>query len=167
MSALVLASGSDGGHTRTIEFSRHPRFRPLRHAQSVERQLALRGAVPSLSPADWPAIVARAVSEGLRPIATSYGVSPETIRAILRRAGRADVLADADRRQILAAAAPLPPPTPAKIPAARHAEVRALRRRHTQAEVAALFGVSQATIWRIARRATEPEGTATAGKIGT
>jgi len=52
----------------------------------------------------------------------------------------------------------LPPPTPAKIPAARHAEVRALRHRHTQAEVATMFGVSQATIWRITRQAPRQEG---------
>ena len=139
----------------------------MRHAQSEERRLALRGVVPALSPADWPAIVARAESEGLRPIAANYGVSPETIRAILRRAGHADLLADGTRRRALEIAVPLPPPATAKIPAARHAEVRDLRRRHTQAEVAALFGVSQATIWRITRRAPREERVKPAGKPGT
>ena len=104
---------------------------------------------------DWPTIVSRAEREGLRPIAADYDVSPETIRAILHRAGHEKLLADAGRRQALAAATPLPPPTLGKIPAARHAEVRDLRQRHTQAAVATMFGVSQATIWRITRRTTE------------
>ena len=123
--------------------------------------------VEPLSSADWPTIVTRAEREGLRPIAASYGVSPETIRAILRRTGHAALLTNAHRRRTLETAAPLPPPAPAKIPAARHAEVVTLRLRHTQAEVAALFRVSQATIWRITRRAAGQEGVKPAGKPGT
>jgi transposase len=111
-----------------------------------------------LSPEGWPAIIARAEGEGLRPIAASYGVSPVTIRAVLRRAGCAELLADSTRRRALETAAPLPPPAQAKIPAARHAEVRALRRRHPRAAVATVFGVSRATIWRITRRAPRQEG---------
>ncbi len=64
---------------------------------------------------DWPAIAARAEREGPRPLAASYGVSHETIRAILRRTGHAGLLVDADRRRALEVAAPLPPPAPAKI----------------------------------------------------
>jgi hypothetical protein len=70
------------------------------------------------------------------------------VRAALRTAGRADLLEDPGRRR-LEATAPAPPPPPRKIPLGRHDEVRRLCERHTQAEVAALFGVSQATIWRI------------------
>ncbi len=39
-----------------------------------------------------------------------------------------------------------------------------LCQRHTQAEVAALLGVSQATVWRIARQAGERKGTEAAGR---
>ena len=119
-----------------------------------------------MSHEDWPAIVARAEGEALRPIAADYGVSQETIRAVLRRAGRADLLADVGRRRSLEAAAPLPPPAPAKIPQERHAEIVILCQRHTQAEVAAIFGVSQATVWRIVRRATgakRPDAGVTSG----
>jgi hypothetical protein len=59
----------------------------------------------------------------------------------------------------------LPPPAAAKIPAARHAEVRGLRRRHTQAVVATMFGVSQVTIWRITRPAVGEERVASIEKI--
>ena len=88
-------------------------------------------------------------SEGVRTVARDLGVSHEAVRAALRAAGRADLLADADRRRRLESAAPAPPPPPRKVPLERHAEVRRLCERHTQAEVAALFGVSQDTIWRI------------------
>ena len=105
---------------------------------------------PTSLPAEqWPEIIARAECEGIRPIAHDLGVSHETIRALLRAAGRADLLEGADRHQRLAAAAPPPPPPPRKIPLEHHPEVRQLCERHTQAEVAALFGVSQMTIWRI------------------
>ena len=52
----------------------------------------------------------------------------------------------------------MPPPAPMKIPKERYGEVVLLCQRHTQAEVAALLGVSQATIWRITRRAAERDG---------
>jgi hypothetical protein len=93
--------------------------------------------------------VARAEREGTRRLARDLGVSHEAVRAALRAAGRADLLADSDRRRRLEAAAPAPPPPPRKIPLEHHDEVRRLCERHTQAEVAARFGVSQATIWRI------------------
>ena len=51
-----------------------------------------------------------------------------------------------------------------KIPKERYGKVDLLCQRHTQAEVAALFKVSQAAIWRITRRATEPERVRSAGK---
>jgi hypothetical protein len=38
------------------------------------------------------------------------------------------------------------------VPRERQGEVARLCRRHTRAEVAPLLGVSQATVWRIARR---------------
>ena len=107
-----------------------------------------------MSSDDWPAIIARAEREGLRPIAAVYGVSQETIRATLLRAGRADLLADVGRRRSLEAGAPLPPPAPAKIPKERYAEVVMHCQRDTQANVAAIFGVSQMTIWRIVRHVT-------------
>ncbi len=101
----------------------------------------------------WPEIVARAEQEGLRCIAHDFGVSHEAVRAVLRAAGRADLLADAERTYRLAAAAPPPPPARAKVPKDRHKEVVLLCQRHTQADVAAMLGVSQATIWRIVSRA--------------
>jgi hypothetical protein len=105
-----------------------------------------RTAIPA---ADWPALIARAEREGTRRLAHDLGVSHEAVRAALGAAGRADLLTDTGRRRRLAATAPAPPPLPRKIPLERHAEVRRLCERHTQAEVAALFGVSQDTIWRI------------------
>ena len=51
----------------------------------------------------------------------------------------------------LASQVPFPPPAPAKVPKERHGEIALLCQRHTQGEVAALLGVSQATIWRILR----------------
>ena len=97
-------------------------------------------------------ITERARHESLRDLAAEYGISPEAIRAALREAGRAHLLEDPGRRRRLAARAPLPPPAPAKVPQERHAEVVLLCQRHTQAEVAALLGVSQTTVWRILQR---------------
>jgi len=125
----------------------------LRRAHPSTLPRPPRTAGPRIPAGEWPSIIARAEREGLRPIAADHGVSPETIRAILRRAGRADLLADNDRRRTLEAGAPPPPPAPAKIPRERYGEVALLCQRHTQAEAAALLGVSQATIWRIVRQA--------------
>ncbi len=112
------------------------------------------GAKQSSIPEErWPEIIARAEHEGLRKIARDFGVSHEAVRAVFRAAGRADLVADAGRAHRLAAAAPPPPPARAKVPKERHKEVALLCQRHTQADVAAMFGVSQATIWRIVRRA--------------
>jgi hypothetical protein len=41
---------------------------------------------PRLAPECWPEIAARAEQESLRALALAYGVSHETIRAIVRRA---------------------------------------------------------------------------------
>ncbi|HET8630693.1 MAG TPA: transposase family protein [Thermomicrobiales bacterium] len=65
--------------------------------------------------------------------------------------GRADLPDDPARRRRLAAAAPPPPPAPRKVPRERYGEVARLCQRHSQAEVAAMLGVSQATVWRIVR----------------
>ena len=101
----------------------------------------------------WPEIIVRAEQEGLRRIARDFGVSHEAVRAVLRAAGRADLVADVGRAYRLAAAAPPPPPARAKVPKDHYQEVALLCQRHTQAEVAAMLGVSQATIWRIVRQA--------------
>jgi hypothetical protein len=114
-------------------------------------QAPARYAVPrtTLPEAEWPAIIARAEHEGTRPIARDLGVSHEAVRSVLRAAGRADLLQDMSRRQRLAATAPPPPPPTRTIPVEQHPEVRRRCERHTQAEVAAVFGVSQNMIWRI------------------
>ena len=44
---------------------------------------------PKLGPTLWPVIAARARHESLRDLARAYGVSHETIRAIVRRAAAA------------------------------------------------------------------------------
>ena len=62
----------------------------------------------------------------------------------------------------------------AKIPTTRYGAVALLCQRHTQAEVAAIFGVSQMTIRRILQnvaeretpRATEREGSGATGTTG-
>ena len=115
-------------------------------APASGRYAVPRSAVPE---ADWPALVARAEHEGVRSIARDLSVSHEAVRAALRAAGRADLLEDTSRRRRLESTAPPPPPPPRKIPLERHAEVCQLCERHSQAEVAAMFGVSQGTIWRI------------------
>ncbi|HEU5329976.1 MAG TPA: helix-turn-helix domain-containing protein, partial [Thermomicrobiales bacterium] len=43
---------------------------------------------PRLAPACWPEIAARAENESLRDLAAAYGVSHETIQAVVRRATR-------------------------------------------------------------------------------
>ena len=43
--------------------------------------------MPKLEPTLWPGIAGRARHESLRDLAAAYGVSHETIRAILRRIG--------------------------------------------------------------------------------
>jgi hypothetical protein len=124
-----------------------PDLRPeQRRPQAPARYAVPRTTIPE---ADWPAIVARAEHEGTRPIARDLGVSHEAVRSVLRAAGRADLLADPARRQWLEGTAPPPPPPPRTIPLEQHPEVRRLCERHTQAEVAAMFGVSQNMIWRI------------------
>ena len=111
------------------------------------------GAKQSRIPEErWPEVIARAECEGLRKIARDFGVSHEALRAVLQAAGRADLLADARRTHRLAASAPPPPPARAKVPKERHGEVVVLCQRHTQAEVAEMLGVSQATIWRIVQQ---------------
>ncbi len=97
-------------------------------------------------------IAERAKDESLRAIARDYGVSQETVRTMLVRAGHVSLLADKDRLHRLALDSPLPPPAPRKVPKEMHNEIIALCQTATQAEVAARFGVSQATVWRIRRK---------------
>ena len=106
----------------------------------------------------WPEIIERAPDESLRALARAYGVSHNAIRTVLVTTGHAHLLADEGRRQRLATRVPLPPPATAKLPGERHSEVALLCRRHTQGEVAAILGVSQATIWRIVQREKERSG---------
>jgi hypothetical protein len=120
---------------------------PARRRQETQRYAVPRSsAIPN---EQWPAIIVRAEHEGTRSIARDLGVSHVGVCAALRAAGRADLLADPGRRRRLEATASTPPLPTRKIPLERHAEVRRLCERYTQAEVAAMFGVSQDTIWRI------------------
>ena len=100
----------------------------------------------------WPEVVERAHDKSLRAIARAYGVSHNAIRTVLVKTGHAHLLHDEGRRQRLAARVPFPPPAAPKVPEERHAEVALLCQRHTQAEVAVMLEVSQATIWRIVQR---------------
>ena len=120
-----------------------------------------------MPPERWPEIIERAPDESLRALARAYGVSHTAIRTVLVKTGHAHLLHDEGRRQRLAAYVPLPPPAAPKIPRERHGEVALLCQRHTQAEAATMLGVSQATIWRIVRRAKEqPACRATASAPG-
>ena len=103
----------------------------------------------------------------MRAIARDYGVSHTTIRTVLVKTGDALLLNDRGRRQRLATQGPLPPPAAAKIPKERHGEVLTLCQRHTQAEVAARFGVSQATVWRIVQQATKQPGSSDPESVPT
>ena len=114
----------------------------------------------------WPEIIERARDESLRALARAYGVSHNAIRTVLVKTGHAHLLHDEGRRQRLAARVPFPPPAAPKVPEERHAEVALLCQRHTQAEVAALLGVSQATIWRVVRRVSERRRPGVGGTTG-
>ena len=122
---------------------------PPERCRVVARTSAQQPAVP---PERWSEIVARVEHEGIRPIARDLGVSHEAIRSVLRAAGHADLLADTERKSRLAALAPAPPAPPRKVPVERYPEVVRLCEHHTQAEVAAMFGVSQFTVWRIVKQ---------------
>ncbi len=115
-------------------------------------------------PECWPEVVERSRDESLRALARAYGVSHNAIRTVLVKTGHAHLLHDEGRRQRLAAYVPLPPPAAPTIPRERHGAVAPLCQRHTQAEVATMLGVSQATIWRITRRATKPENVKSTGR---
>ena len=106
----------------------------------------------------WPEVVERAHDESLHAIARAYGVSHNAIRTVLGKTGHAHLLRDEERRLRLAAQVPLPPPATGKIAKERYGEVAWLCQRHTQAEVAAMLGVSQATIWRIVQREGKRSG---------
>jgi hypothetical protein len=108
-----------------------------------------RGSSPVVPPEHWPEVVERAHDESLRAFGQAYGVSHNAIRTVLVKTGHAHLLHHEGRRLQLAAQVPLPPPATGKIAQERYGEVALLCQRHTQAEVAALLGVSQATIWRI------------------
>ncbi|MDP9375373.1 MAG: hypothetical protein M3Q65_23570 [Chloroflexota bacterium] len=131
-----------------IPFLYPERVLRVRQGRGVGR-IAAAASTPAIPETRWSEIVARVKHEGLRRIARDFGVSHEVIRTVLQAAGRTDLLADAEHRYRLAAAAPPPPPAQHKIPKERYGEVVTFCQRHTQAEVAAMLGVSQATIWRI------------------
>jgi hypothetical protein len=109
-------------------------------------------------PERWPEVLERARGESLRTIARAYGVSHNAVRTALVAAGCEHVLKDQSRRQQLAARVPLPPPAPAKFPKERYREVVLLCQRHTQAEVAAMHSVSQATISRVVQQMENKPG---------
>ena len=111
-----------------------------------------------MPPERWPEIIERAPDESLRALVRAYGVSHNAIRTVLVKTGHVYLLSDQGRRQRLAAQAPLPPLAAAKIPRERHGDVLTLCQRHMQAEVAAMLGVSQATVWRIVQREKQRAG---------
>ena len=118
----------------------------------------MHGPSTAVPPERWPEIVERARGESLHALARVYGVSHNAIRTVLVKTGHAQLLHDEGRRQRLAAHVPLPPPAAAKIAKERYLEVALLCQRHTQAEVAALLGVSQATVWRIVHQGKKRPG---------
>ncbi len=113
-----------------------------------------------MAPEHWPEVIERARSESLRALARAYGVSHNAIRTVLVKMGHAHLLHDEGRRQRLAAQVPLPPPAAPKITRERYAEVVLLCQQHTQADVAVMFGVSQATVWRIIQQEKKRSGLA-------
>ncbi len=143
-----------------LEFSRIRCFRPLRRSPRSPRRFPVRGPSTAVPPERWPEVVERARDESLRTIARAYGVSHNAIRTVLVKTGHAHLLHDEGRRQHLATQVPLPPPAAAKIPRERHGEVALLCQRYTQAEVAAMLGVSQATVWRIVQQEKQRAGLA-------
>ncbi len=71
-----------------------PPLVPFLHPDSVHRSRLRRGAgryavgakPPRIPRERWPEVVARAQGESLRSIARGFGVSHETVRAVLRSA---------------------------------------------------------------------------------
>jgi len=88
--------GSDGDRLRGIDIVALPLV-PFLYAERVLQSRRRRGTSryapgtkPRRIPEDrWPEIVTRAQQEGLRSIARDFGVSHETVRAVLRVAGLA------------------------------------------------------------------------------
>ena len=87
-------SGSDGDRLREIDVVSSPlvpflypeRMVRVRRRRGVGRYAA--GTKHRAIPEDrWPEVIARAKQEGLRSIARDFGVSHETVRAVLRVAG--------------------------------------------------------------------------------
>jgi hypothetical protein len=64
----------------------------------------------AIPPDQWPPLACAAETTNLRAVARQYGVSHAAVRDALRADGRADLLADLNRRRRLEAAAPPPPP---------------------------------------------------------
>jgi hypothetical protein len=73
-------------HSPLIPFLYPERVLRGRHRRGTGRY-APATRQPQLSPELWPEIAARARHESLRDLAAAYGVSHETIRAIVRRVG--------------------------------------------------------------------------------
>ncbi len=111
-----------------------------------------------MPPERWPEVVERARDESLRQLARAYGVSHNAIRTVLVKTGHEQLLHDEGRRLQLAAQVPLPPPATGKIAQERYGEVALLCQRHTQADVAEMLGVSQATVWRIVHHGKKRPG---------
>ncbi len=63
-----------------------PAYFPLPALPAAAPEPPPRQKRPHLSPALWPEIAERARSASLRDLAAEYGVSHETIRAVVRRA---------------------------------------------------------------------------------
>src|SRR5205823_7660113 len=71
----------------TAVFPAHyPLFAVLPPAMRQARPATPKQQRPRIHPADWPRIAERARYESLRDLAAEYGVSHETIRAVVRRA---------------------------------------------------------------------------------
>ena|SRR5215203_3483106 len=91
-----LSGASDGDRLREIDVVALPLV-PFLYDERVLRSRQRRGAgryapgtKPLRIPEDrWPEVVTRTKREGLRSIARDFGVSHETVRAVLRVAGPA------------------------------------------------------------------------------
>ena len=74
-----------------------PFLYPEREFRSRERRGIGRHAAgakgPKVPEGDWSLVAARTMREGLRAVAREYGVSRETVRAVLRSATQADSVA--------------------------------------------------------------------------
>ena len=90
-----LSGGRDGDRLRAIDAVAPPLV-PFLYPERVLRtrrrggggRYALGAKPPRIPRERWPEVVARAECEGLRSIARGFGVSHETVRAVIRSATR-------------------------------------------------------------------------------